>query len=666
MGRCARSWVSASPACSSLAASGSFARAAASTWNGTWDTEWGLMKLTQSGTKVTGTYPHDTGRISGTVSGAKFKGRWNEAPTRKGPGRRRRGRVHDERGRQEAHRPLELRRQPDLLAHGLDGHVHGRRVPAQHERRRRTAAPATGAVEPKVYGTDWADNARNLRGQTATSVFVCPAAGRKDQVWGPDVYTDNSSVCSAALHAGAIVYENGGIVTIQPLPGQASYTGSTRNGITSATLGAYPGSFKIVERDQGQRRPRREDGRRRLDGERFALPRPERRAVPLHLPQQRRASARSTARTPTPTTARPAPRPCSSACSRARTAAGSRSRSRRARAPTGHDRERRLEPAVDRGARQLHRSPAPRRTAGGGGGGGGGTTTTPAAARHARDRHRHRRRARERRGPFTTGTIPFGATVDVTNGRLKLTTDTGTLTVFGAAAISANVKLVRGTDRKKPITELRLVKGDFSVCPKRKPRGPVRRPRRPCVRSGARARAASARGSLASATVRGTYWLTADRCDGDVRPRAAGRDRGERHPKRRPRHRARAAHVPRDAVEGDLGRRDVAGGRLSSPAQAHPTAIVRRATSTSTLVIVNSEGLIEFRYADGAVVTGDYGQYAPRPLAKGDTLEYDGDSWLMYDREDRGGVTVHLFAPAETVTTAKMSRARTEKRGSGG
>jgi hypothetical protein len=87
-----------------------------------------------------------------------------------------------------------------------------------------------------------------------------------------------------------------------------------------------------------------------------------------------------------------------------------------------------------------------------------------------------------------------------------------------AAGVSANFKLVRGTDKKEAITELRLVKGDFSVCPKRKPRG---------TEAGATAPTATVRqvwgqgtgsfrtkGRYASATVRGTFWLTADRCDG--------------------------------------------------------------------------------------------------------------------------------------------------------
>ena len=70
--------------------------------------------------------------------------------------------------------------------------------------------------------------------------------------------------------------------------------------------------------------------------------------------------------------------------------------------------------------------------------------------------------------PFTTGTIPYNSTVDVTKGTLLLKTDTGSLTVHGAGGISAVFVLLRGTDHKKPIVELRLTKGNFSVCGKRK------------------------------------------------------------------------------------------------------------------------------------------------------------------------------------------------------
>ena len=77
---------------------------------------------------------------------------------------------------------------------------------------------------------------------------------------------------------------------------------------------------------------------------------------------------------------------------------------------------------------------------------------------------------------------------------------------------------------------------------------------------------------------------------------------------------------------------------------------------------MESQGLVEFRYTNGVVVTGDYTQYASRPLTKGDELEYDGRRWLMYDREDRGGVTVHLFSPSGWDAAPEASRARPRRR----
>ena len=79
---------------------------------------------------------------------------------------------------------------------------------------------------------------------------------------------------------------------------------------------------------------------------------------------------------------------------------------------------------------------------------------------------------------------------------------------------------------------------------------------------------------------------------------------------------------------------------------------------------MEAQGLIEFRYADGRVVKGDLAKFAPHGVSRGAELDYDGGRWLLYDREDRGGVTVHLFTPAESAGNAGSSRARTRKRGS--
>jgi hypothetical protein len=76
--------------------------------------------------------------------------------------------------------------------------------------------------------------------------FECPAGGEPDRVWGEDIYTDDSSVCTAAVHAGVITIEEGGTVTIEIRPGLESYEGTTRNGITTIPYGTWGGSFVVV------------------------------------------------------------------------------------------------------------------------------------------------------------------------------------------------------------------------------------------------------------------------------------------------------------------------------------------------------------------------------------------------------------------------------------
>ena len=101
-------------------------------------------------------------------------------------------------------------------------------------------------------GVDWSADASALRGQNGQRfTFLCPADGETDRAWGTDVYTDDSSVCTAALHAGTIKLADGGMVTIEIRAGQASYSGSTSNGVTTEDFAAWPGSFVVVSANSG-------------------------------------------------------------------------------------------------------------------------------------------------------------------------------------------------------------------------------------------------------------------------------------------------------------------------------------------------------------------------------------------------------------------------------
>lgn len=87
------------------------------------------------------------------------------------------------------------------------------------------------------------DNATGLRGSSGSFQCFCPAQNiEAGAVWGTRIYTDDSSICRAAMHSGYATY-HGGYVTLRPLPGQSGYRGSTNNGIQTNDYGAWSGSF---------------------------------------------------------------------------------------------------------------------------------------------------------------------------------------------------------------------------------------------------------------------------------------------------------------------------------------------------------------------------------------------------------------------------------------
>jgi hypothetical protein len=78
-----------------------------------------------------------------------------------------------------------------------------------------------------------------------------PSSGAGYTVWGTDIYTNDSSVCAAAVHAGLIDLEGGGEVVIEIRPGESSYLGTTANGVTTLSYGGWYLSFAFVDQTSG-------------------------------------------------------------------------------------------------------------------------------------------------------------------------------------------------------------------------------------------------------------------------------------------------------------------------------------------------------------------------------------------------------------------------------
>jgi LCCL domain/Putative Ig domain len=96
------------------------------------------------------------------------------------------------------------------------------------------AAVATANAPANLVGY------RGKNGQTFQFTLTGAAAGT---VWGSDYYTDDSTLARAAVHAGVVAVGETKLVTVTLLGGQAGYAASTRNGVTTASWPAWPGSY---------------------------------------------------------------------------------------------------------------------------------------------------------------------------------------------------------------------------------------------------------------------------------------------------------------------------------------------------------------------------------------------------------------------------------------
>jgi hypothetical protein len=93
-------------------------------------------------------------------------------------------------------------------------------------------APAQGPGPPQPAGT--------------RLTFVCPAGDGRAAVYGTDVYTAESGVCAAAIHAGVLALREAGAVTIVFGSGAESFRGTERNGVTTRSYGRWPQSYTFA------------------------------------------------------------------------------------------------------------------------------------------------------------------------------------------------------------------------------------------------------------------------------------------------------------------------------------------------------------------------------------------------------------------------------------
>lgn len=86
-------------------------------------------------------------------------------------------------------------------------------------------------------------NAQSLSNGTYTYVVTGSSSGT---IWGTGTYTDDSPIATAAVHNGHVTVGAKAVIRLTKSAGLSSYSGSTKNGVTSSNYGSWSGSYSMT------------------------------------------------------------------------------------------------------------------------------------------------------------------------------------------------------------------------------------------------------------------------------------------------------------------------------------------------------------------------------------------------------------------------------------
>lgn len=107
---------------------------------------------------------------------------------------------------------------------------------------------APGVAEDEVKVVDaLADpgTLANYQDKVGKTLYFTVTGAINSTIWGTDVYTTDSSLATAAVHAGVLRNGQTGVVKVTIVASPIAFTGSTRHNVTSQPYGIYPSAYKI-------------------------------------------------------------------------------------------------------------------------------------------------------------------------------------------------------------------------------------------------------------------------------------------------------------------------------------------------------------------------------------------------------------------------------------
>ena len=112
-------------------------------------------------------------------------------------------------------------------------------VPQQHRQHRPGFGDAEGAQILSRGHNDF-------QGRIGATLAFRVCGNTNGSIWGSDVYTSDSTLATAAVHAGVLKPGQTAVVRVKILPSPQVYQGTSRNGVQSSSYGVYSAAFEFV------------------------------------------------------------------------------------------------------------------------------------------------------------------------------------------------------------------------------------------------------------------------------------------------------------------------------------------------------------------------------------------------------------------------------------
>jgi hypothetical protein len=101
-------------------------------------------------------------------------------------------------------------------------------------------------IEKGYLAAEAPPNMLELSGTIGTSYYFRVRGQVDGPLWGTDIYTGDSSLAVAAVHAGLVKPGETAIVKVNVVAPLTSYKGSVRNGVISHDFGRYGSAYTLT------------------------------------------------------------------------------------------------------------------------------------------------------------------------------------------------------------------------------------------------------------------------------------------------------------------------------------------------------------------------------------------------------------------------------------